>query len=115
MVGLWVENSVFFDNRYSIYPALLDPDNFRADNPPGARHGCQTLKDASTRTIGHASYCAGPDRGDHNDVRSFTEDGQELLHQAAVPYPCDEKHISRRHAGNYAKNELSPYFAREVL
>src|ERR1700741_1898509 len=31
-------------------------------------------------TIGRASYCAGPERGDHNDVRSFTEDGQELLH-----------------------------------
>jgi hypothetical protein len=37
------------------------------------------------------------------------------LQQVAVPYPCDEKHISRWHAGNYAKNELLPYFAREVL
>ncbi|HXO93564.1 MAG TPA: hypothetical protein VN825_05480, partial [Candidatus Acidoferrum sp.] len=57
----------------------------------------------------------GTRKGDHNDVRSFTEDGQELLHQVAVPNPCDEKHISRWHAGNFAKNELLRYFAREVL
>jgi hypothetical protein len=36
-------------------------------------------------------------------------------HQVAMPYPCDEKHISHWHAGNYGKNELLPYFAREVL
>src|ERR1700757_4875574 len=79
------------------------------------RWSCRQGPAAMSSTIGRASYCAGPERGDHNDVRSFTEDGQELLHQVAVPYPCDEKHISRWHAGNYAKNELLPYFAREVL
>ena len=34
-VGLWVENSAFFDNRYSIYPTLLDPDNFRVADYSG--------------------------------------------------------------------------------
>jgi len=62
----------------------------------------------------HLAGLAGA-QGDHNDFRSFTEDGQELLHQVAVPNPCDEKHISRWHAGNFAKNELLRYFAREVL
>jgi hypothetical protein len=31
---MWVENSAFFDNRYSIYPALLDPDNLRVADQP---------------------------------------------------------------------------------
>src|SRR4029077_15321784 len=31
--------------------------------------------------IWRARNCAGPERGDHNDVRTSTEDGQELLHQ----------------------------------
>src|SRR6266478_6208043 len=43
--------------------------------------GCRVGKDRRLVQIGCANYGAGPERRDHNDVRAFTKDGQELLHQ----------------------------------